>query len=128
MKQLPPHLQDVISRRQNESEILIGRVQLCIGALWSMMYLFSPKAYPADAMIVPVPWALAFYLLFTAGRLWLAHRRKLRRWMLVLSVVVDIVLLVTLVASFHVQYQQPPAFALKIPTMMYLFVFILKSN
>lgn len=124
MKTLPAHLAAALERRQNESEILIGWVQLLIVAVWTTMYLLSPKAYPADAMIVPVPWALGFYMLFTLSRLWLAYRNALGTTVLVLSVVIDITLLLLVVLSFHIQYMQPPAFALKIPTMMYLFVFI----
>lgn len=124
MKTLPAHLAAALEQRQNESEILIGWVQLIIVAVWSTMYLLSPKAYPADAMIVPVPWALGCYLLFTLSRLWLAYRNALGTGVLVMSVVIDIALLLLLVLSFHIQYMQPPAFSLKIPTMMYLFVFI----
>lgn len=124
MKPLPTHLATALERRQNESEILIGWVQLIIVVAWAIMYSLSPKAYPADAMITPVPWALASYLLFTCTRLVLAYRQKLGKLVLVLSVIIDITLLLLVVLSFHIQYQQPPAFALKIPTMMYLFLFI----
>jgi len=124
VNKLPAHLAAALEQRQNESEILIGWVQLLIVSVWTTMYLLSPKAYPADAMIVPVPWALGFYILFTLSRLWLAYRNALGTTVLVLSVVIDITVLLLVVVSFHIQYMQPPAFSLKVPTMMYLFVFI----
>ncbi|MCP4390485.1 MAG: adenylate/guanylate cyclase domain-containing protein, partial [Gammaproteobacteria bacterium] len=38
--------------------------------------------------------------------------------------VVDIALLLGLIWSFHLQYEQPPSFYLKAPTVLYLFIFI----
>jgi adenylate cyclase len=51
-------------------------------------------------------------------------KRKLPDWMLYLSSVVDIILLLGLIWSFHLQYEQPPSFYLKSPTLLYLFIFI----
>jgi len=67
---------------------------------------------------------LSLYLVFSLLRLGLAINRKLPDWMLYLSSVVDIALLLGLIWSFHLQYQQPPSFYLKAPTMLYLFIFI----
>jgi adenylate cyclase len=39
-------------------------------------------------------------------------------------VVVDMSLLLVTIWSFHLQYQQPPAFYLKAPTLLYIFIFI----
>lgn len=44
--------------------------------------------------------------------------------MLYLSVIVDMGLLLGMIWSFHLQYQQPPSFYLKSPTLLYVFVFI----
>ena len=41
-----------------------------------------------------------------------------------ISVVMDMGLLMTLIWSFHIQYEQPPSFYLKAPTMLYVFIFI----
>jgi adenylate cyclase len=84
----------------------------------------SPKAFPAGTPFHPVPWTLAIYAAFTAGRLFLAHRGRLRRGFVVLSVVVDIAVLMIAIWSFHLQYQAPPALYLKAPTLMYVFIFI----
>jgi adenylate cyclase len=45
-------------------------------------------------------------------------------WMLGLSVVFDMTLLFALIWSFHLQYDQPPSFYLKVPTLLYVFIFI----
>jgi adenylate cyclase len=62
--------------------------------------------------------------LFTAWRLWLAHRRRLRGGVLRLSVVIDMAVLMVTIWSFHLQYQAPPALYLKAPTLMYVFILI----
>ena len=75
-------------------------------------------------MFAPVPWALGFYLGFTLIRLFLALRRRLPDWMIVASVVVDMSVLLITIWSFHLQYEQPPGFSLKAPTLLYVFILI----
>lgn len=123
-EKVPEHIRDAILRQQDDSEVIISWVQLTIVCLWGLLYIASPKSYPADAPFVPVPWALSGYAAFSVCRLILAYRRKLSDPILVLSVFVDIAVLTALLVSFPVQYMQPASFALKLPTMMYLFIFI----
>ena len=40
------------------------------------------------------------------------------------SVIADTLLLMVLIWSFHLQYEQPPSFYLKAPTLLYVFIFI----
>ena len=54
----------------------------------------------------------------------LAYRGRLPGWLLSLSVVIDMALLLGLIWSFHLQYNQPPSFYLKAPTLLYVFIFI----
>ncbi len=122
--QIPEQIRDAILRQQDDSEVIISWVQLTIVCLWSLLYLASPKSYPVDAPFVPVPWALGAYAAFTVFRLHLAYKRKLSDRILTLSVIVDMAVLTALLVSFPVQYMQPASFALKLPTMMYLFIFI----
>ncbi len=58
------------------------------------------------------------------GRLWAGYRSRLPHWLLALSVVVDMSLLLGTIWSFHIQYSQPPSFYLKVPTLLYVFIFI----
>lgn len=122
--QIPEQIRDAVLRQQDDSEVIISWVQLTIVCLWTLLYLTSPKSYPPDAPFVPVPWALAAYAAFSLFRLYLAYHRKLGHPILILSVIVDIAVLTALLISFPVQYMQPASFALKLPTMMYLFIFI----
>jgi adenylate cyclase len=88
------------------------------------VYLVAPKTFTATAPFQPVPWALAVYLAFTLLRLTLAYRHRLPEWLRYLSIVIDMALLLGMIWSFHLQYQQPPSFYLKSPTLLYVFIFI----
>ncbi len=121
---LPKRVLDSISEQQDASEILIGWVQLAFILTMATLYAASPKAFSEQTMFAPVPWAIAAYLAFTMIRLVMAHRRTLPRKLLWLSVIADIALLLGLIWTFHVQYEQPPSFYLKSPTLLYVFIFI----
>lgn len=110
--------------QQESSEILIGWIQLAVVAGFGTLYLISPKTFPPEAELHPIPWVLGAYFAFTLLRLYLAYRRRLADWFLGLSVVADVLLLLGTIWSFHVQYMQPAAFYLKAPTVLYLFIFI----
>jgi adenylate cyclase len=122
---LPARVTALIRAQEEDSERLIGWVQLALAASFATLYLIAPR--PLDAqmtMFKPVPLALAAYTTFTSARLWLAYRNYLPGWLLVLSIFADTGLLLSLIWSFHLQYGQPAAFSLKVPTFIYIFVFI----
>ncbi len=124
LEKLPRRVRERIHEQQQASEIVIGWVQLGVLLAFALLYAVSPKTFPDEVRFEPVPWALAVYFFFTIARLVLAYRRRLPYWMLVVSVVVDMALLLGLIWSFHVQYEQPAAFYLKAPTLLYVFIFI----
>jgi adenylate cyclase len=113
-----------LERQQAASEIIVGWIQAAVIAFFAVVYATSPKAFPAGTRFEPVPLTLAVYAAFTATRIFLAHRGRLRHGLVALSVVVDIAALMIVIWSFHLQYQAPPALYLKAPTLMYVFIFI----
>ena len=121
---MPARAEAHIRRAQDESEILIGWVQLAGVAFFAAVYAIAPKTFDPDAMFAPVPWALGFYFVFTLVRLGLAYRRRLPNWMIALSVVIDMTALLVTIWSFHLQYEQPPGLSLKAPTLLYIFILI----
>jgi len=123
-ERLPSRVQRTIGRAQDASEILIGWSQLGVVAVFAGLYALSPKTFSGDTTFAPVPWALGAYFLFTFVRLALAHHVRLADWFLYLSVVVDMGLLLGLIWTFHLQYEQPPSFYLKAPSLLYVFIFI----
>ncbi|MEL6422555.1 MAG: adenylate/guanylate cyclase domain-containing protein [Pseudomonadota bacterium] len=111
--------------QEAESERLIGWAQLLFTAIFTALYLVSPR--PVDAPMIglqPVPLALLGYGAFTVLRLVLAYRGYMPGWLLVLSICADVALVLGLIWYFHIQYAQPPAFSLKVPTFVYLFAFV----
>lgn len=123
-EELPERLHNSIRDQQERSEVLISLIQLLIVFIFALLYAIAPKTFSQDADFAPVPWVLAAYLIFSLVRLRLAITRKLPDWMLYLSAFVDIALLLGLIWSFHLQYEQPASFYLKAPTLLYLFIFI----
>ncbi len=125
MGQLPDRVREAIARQQEQSEILIGWVQLVIVVLVTTVY--ETTTMPGGVVQEDYSFefeVLAIYGAFCLVRLGLAYARLLRPWMLYLSVVADIVLLMGLIYSFHYKYAQPAVFYLKVPTLLYVFLFI----
>jgi adenylate cyclase len=122
--ELPERVRESIERLQEWGEIFVGWAQASAIVFFAAVYAISPKAFPPDTAFQPVPWTLGLYALFTAARLALAYRGRLRGGIIALSVVVDMTVLMITIWSFHLQYQTPPALYLKAPTMMYVFIFI----
>ncbi len=120
---LPERVSVRIKTQQIQSERLISWVQLCLVLLFGLLYAIAPKT-AADSTFNPVPWALGVYFCFTLVRLFLAYKSELPKWFLMSSVFLDMTLLMVLIWSFHIQYEQPPSFYLKTPTLIYVFIFI----
>jgi len=121
---LPSRIRESIIHQQDQSEILIGWVQLAVVLTFTALYVVAPAPVNAEVIFDPVPYALGAYFAFTVLRLALAHRFRLAAWVLALSVVADMALLMVTIWSFHIKYGQPPAFYLKAPTLLYIFIFI----
>src|SRR6266404_3863760 len=124
-EKLPERVRAAILRQQERSEILIGWVQFGIVALVLTLYESTRMAEG----VVQEEYSLERDVMLVYGaicivRLVLAHKRLLATWMLYISVIADIFLLMALIYSFHLKYAQTAAFYLKVPTLLYVFVFI----
>lgn len=123
-ERIPPAVAASIRAEQESSEILVSLVQLAATGFFLSVYAITPKAFPPTVPFEPVPIALGAYLLFTLVRLALALRRQLSRALLRLSAVLDVVVLLVTIWSFHLQYGAPPGLYLKAPTLMYVFILV----
>ncbi|MEX0693338.1 MAG: adenylate/guanylate cyclase domain-containing protein [Rhodospirillales bacterium] len=121
---LPARVVQQIEAGQCISERLISWVQFILILLFGSLWLVSQQVNMSGTSFEVVPSALAAYFVFTVTRLVLSYRIPLPHWFLTLSVLMDIALLMLLIWSFHIQYEQPPSFYLKAPTFMYVFIFI----
>ncbi len=122
---LPDRVKAIIMAEDRASEHLIGLVQIGLGVTLMTLYLLAPR--PSDAainMLAPVPLALALYLAFSLFRYWLITKRAVPGWFVAVSICADVGLVLGLIWSFHIQYSQPPGFALKAPTFVYLIVLV----
>jgi adenylate cyclase len=123
-QRIPVRVLNAISAQQEASEILVGWVELTVVIFFGLLYAVSPKTFSREMTFEPVPWFVAVFLVVTLIRLYLAYRRRLSAQLLYLSVVIDMTLLLGMIWSFHLQYEQPPSFYLKSPTLLYVFIFI----
>ena len=119
-----PAITEAIRAHQDRSERLIGWVQLSIVTAFGVLFTLAPKPLPVPVWDRAALWILVAYAGFTLVRLALSYRRRLPFWVLAISTVADIGLLIGLIFSFHLEYQQPPSFSLKAPTLLYVFIFI----
>jgi len=119
----PERVRWLIQEQQVKSEILIGWVGFVLVLFFLLLYTVSPKT-SAGTRFLPVPWVLCGFFVVTGLRLVLAYRRWLNPAVLITGVCLDVALLLGLIWSFHLQYQQPAPFYLKVPTLLYVFIFI----
>ena len=121
---LPERVRQAIRDQQEQSEMLIGWIQLSVVLTFGTLYLIAPKTFTDQSTFAPVPWALSIYLALTVIRIVWGRFGRLPAWSLAVSVVFDMALLMVLIWSFHLQYAQPASFYLKAPTLLYVFIFI----
>ncbi len=123
-KKLPARVIATINEQENSSEILIKIVQIMVFGIWGILYLIPKPQTVASTGMSLVPYVLVLYLVLNIiGLIW-AMRRTLPHWALYFNILIDMSMLMVLIWSFHIQYDQPPSFYLKAPTAMYIFIFI----
>ncbi|MGF7161839.1 adenylate cyclase [Rhodoligotrophos appendicifer] len=120
---LPATVVTAIRKQDATSEILIRAIQLTITLLFALLYAISPKT-DAGTDFQLTPFALGIYIAINFFLLIYFLKKSIPEWLVFLSIVIDISLLMILIWSFHVQYGQPPSFYLKVPTFLYIFIFI----
>lgn len=122
---LPPAVRARITALQDQSEKLIGWIQLAIVILFGVLYGLSRQTVPMGTAIwLLTPAAIGLYFVATVIRLVMAYRIRMGFWLLAGSIAIDMALLYGLIWSFHLQYMQPASFYLKAPTQQYVYIFI----
>lgn len=121
-KAMPTQVQTAVQEQENRGEVLVKIAQILIAAVWGVLYLLS-SSVRSDGFVV-IPYAIGIYLVVNAIGLFWATRRRLPNWSVYFSIIFDMVLLYVVIWRFHVLLDQPPAFYLKAPTVMFVFVFI----
>ncbi len=120
---LPGRVLESIKKQDDASEVAIKVFQLALAIFFAVLYTVSRKT-DAGTAFSPVPYVLSVYFVLTLiGLIW-ALNRSIPDWAVYISIGFDIGLLLLLIVSFHIQYQQPASFFLKAPTVFYIFLFI----
>jgi adenylate cyclase len=121
---LPARIATRVAAQEEASEILLGWIQLAVVLGFSIVYMLSRKTFSDTAPFRPVPWVLGAYQTITVVGHAHAQAWRVPRWMRYASIATDMFVLLGLIWSFHLQYEQPPSFYLKSPTVLYIFIFI----
>jgi adenylate cyclase len=117
----------LVRAQTHEADRIAAWIGLGLPVFLGLLYLLSPKAI--DSMIAmqpitPVPAAVGLFLIVALARLWLVRAGPLSEAAVILFTAADFALLYGLIWSFHLQYEQPPAFVLKAPTFLFVFLLI----
>ena len=84
---LPDHIRANIRQQQQDSEKLIGWIQISIVSIFSTFYAVSPAVFTISNNIRLVPYILVTYFMFTIIRLYLVYRHVLPGWFISMAVV-----------------------------------------
>jgi adenylate cyclase len=120
---VPERVRNDILAHDQRAEVLIRMVQLGGLAMFAVLYAIAPKT-SAGTDFAPMPYAFGAYFLFAGFGLWWALKQRIPDIGVYFLTAVDIALLMVLIWSFHIQYEQPPSFYLKAPTLFHIFAFI----
>lgn len=103
----------------------IALVTAALLVLMTTVYMTTPA--PADAGSAgmdPVWPAMSLLAILTLLRLYMSRRARLPAWLSYLTMTGEFSVLFTLIICFEAKYDQPPAFVLKSPTFVWVFVLI----
>lgn len=117
-------LRTTLRELQRQNEILLAWVQTAVVLFLGALYFLTPKGFSPGNAIEPVRIVLEIYLPIVVLRLVVAYLMLPKRAWLHAFVVIDMVVLTSLMASYHIQYGQSAAFSLKSTTFVYYFLFI----
>ncbi len=121
---LPTRVRRAFEREQYRAELLVTVVQLAIAALLAVLYAGTPPGFSPDAPVQAAPLGLVLFAELALLRLYLALTGQLRPGWLGLTVVAEMALLMFVLWAYHLQYEQPPQFALKNSQFVYVFILI----
>lgn len=125
LERMPPRAEAIVAREHRRAEWRIAMIQSAIVLFFGTLYFLAPKAGGSMSDLRPVPVAIAAMTLAIAGRVLVTRVfDPLPRLLVFTGITLDIAVVIGLVWSFHLQYGQPPAFYLKAPTQLYLFMVI----
>lgn len=122
---LPGSAQRVLDRGLKRSEWMISIVQGLVIGFLLLLFLIAPSPARPASPFQPVLYAVAVMFGSLVGRMTiLALNIPVMRIWTYAGVIIDVAVVIALIWSFHLQYDQPLSLFLKAPTQLYLFVVI----
>jgi adenylate cyclase len=79
---LPARVEAVITKQQQDSEMLVGFAQLALVVLLALLYAFAPSGYSPDAPVKAAPLGLSFFAILVLLRLYFALTKQLSSWLI----------------------------------------------
>lgn len=120
----PARIRAAVDAYEMQGERIVGWIQFAGVAVFALLYAATFSTFEFHRPVEPVPVALALYAAFTLWRLRCAYAGRLPIGHQYASAAIDIAVLFALIASFPIQYGEPPAMYLKGPTLFYVFILI----
>ncbi|NML15423.1 adenylate/guanylate cyclase domain-containing protein [Azohydromonas caseinilytica] len=117
-------MRQALQAEQFRAELLVAGVQLLLAAGLALGVAATPPDFAPDAPVQAVPLGLSLFALLVLLRLYAAWTGQLGPALLAAGVVAEMAVLIGTLALLHLQYEQPPQFALKGPAFVYVFVLI----
>lgn len=125
VKTIPPkQVQQAIKEQQRNGEKLISWILLCTAIILGILYVLSPKAEPFEHRFKIILIGISLYIIFGLIRLILSYLNYLPTFFLIVSAIADVTVLMLVIFSLHLIYEQPPYFYLKVPAIIYVFVLL----
>jgi adenylate cyclase len=121
---LPLRVIRELEREQFRSELLVTSVQLVLVALLAVLYASTPEGFAPGAPIEAAPLGLVLFTLVALLRLHAARTGQLTAPVLSAAVVAEMLVLLFVVWAYHLQYEQPPQFALKSTEFVFVFALV----
>lgn len=121
---LPARVRRAFEREQHRAELLVTVVQIAIAAILGLLYAGTPPGFSPDAPVQAGPLGLVLFGELALLRLYLALTGQLQSGWLSFTVVAEMALLIFVLWAYHLQYEQPPQFALKGTQFVYVFILI----
>ena len=121
---LPKYVQHAIAEQHRTSEKLISWVLLSTAIIIGILYILSPKPEPYEEQFLIIVIAITLYIIFGLIRLLFSYLNYLPTTFLIISAVADVLVLMIMLFSLHIIYNQPPYFYLKVPALVYVYILL----
>jgi len=117
-------MQKSLEAQQYQSEIMVAAIQLIVIAILYLLYESFPKGFSTDAPIYSVPFGLSLFAILVLTRLYFTYTKQLTHQFLGWSVIAEMLILMTTIWTYHIQFESQAIVNLKNTHFNYVFILI----